>query len=130
MGHYLLSTYSIAGEVAGAPHTPEEIQAFMRRVIALEADMDAAGAFVFGGALRSPEEASVVPPPGSGAMATDGPFLKTEENVAGFYIVEADDLDSARAWADRVAEATGHPIEIRPFFATGRVADQMPDLPA
>ena len=46
LSQYLLSTYRVGGEVPGAPHTPEEMQAFMARVIALEADMDAADAFV------------------------------------------------------------------------------------
>ena len=38
----------------------------------------------------------------------------------------AADLDEALAWAGKVAEATNHPIEVRPFRATGRVADHMP----
>jgi hypothetical protein len=36
MSQYLLSTYAVEGEVPGAPSTPEEMQAFMRRVVALE----------------------------------------------------------------------------------------------
>jgi hypothetical protein len=48
MSQYLLSTYAVEGEVPGAPRTPEEIQRFMERVAALEAEMEASGTFVFG----------------------------------------------------------------------------------
>lgn len=50
MRQYLLTTYVVEGEVQGAPATPEEMQTFMERVMALEAEMDASGTFVFGGA--------------------------------------------------------------------------------
>jgi hypothetical protein len=60
MNQYLLSVYEVEGQVAGAPPTAEEMQAFMGRVIALEEEMDRAGAFAFGGALHGPEAASVV----------------------------------------------------------------------
>lgn len=128
MGQYLLSTYAVEGGVPGAPSTPEEMQEFMGRVIALEADLDAAGAFVFGGALQGPDAATVLTPD-AGVSATDGPFAESNAHVAGFYIINADDLDAALDWGKKVAEATNHPIEVRPFFATGRVADQMKNMP-
>jgi hypothetical protein len=49
------------------------------------------------------------------------PFVEAKEHIAGFYIINADDLDAALAWARRVVDAIGHPIEVRPFRATGRV---------
>ena len=122
MSHYLLSTYAVEGEVPGAPRTPEAMQGFMERVMALEAEMDADGAFVFGGALHGPEAASVVRfQGGDGILTTDGPFIESKEQIGGFYIIEAGDLDGALAWARKVAEATDHPIEVRPFRATGRL---------
>lgn len=123
MSQYLLSTYSVEGDVPGAPPTPEEMQEFMGRVIALEAEMDESGTFAFGGALHGSDAATVVRP--GDAVMTDGPFAESKEHIAGFYIINADDLDAALAWADRVADATNHPIEVRPFRATGRVADHM-----
>ncbi|MDH3606722.1 MAG: YciI family protein [Acidimicrobiia bacterium] len=127
MGQYLLSTYRVEGDVPGAPGSPEEMQAFMGRVMALEAEMDESGTFAFGGALHGSDAATVVNSSDGNAVMTDGPFAESKEHIAGFYIINADDLDAALAWAGKVAEATQHPIEVRPFRATGRVADHMPD---
>jgi hypothetical protein len=121
MGQYLLSTYAVEGEVPGAPGTPEEMQAFMQRVAALEAEMEASGTFVFGGALHDPEAATVVGVRDGKPVMTDGPFVEAKEHIAGFYIINADDLDAALAWAGKVVDAINHPIEVRPFRATGRV---------
>jgi hypothetical protein len=121
MAQYLLSTYAVEGEVPDAPRTPEEMEAFMGRVAALEAEMDASGTFVFGGALHGPEAATVLRPSEADLVMTDGPFVEAKEHIAGFYVINADDLDAALAWARKVVEAIDHPIEVRPFRATGRV---------
>ena len=126
MNQYLLATFTVAGAVPGAPSSPEDMQAFMQRVMALEAEMDAAGAFAFGGALTGTDQSSVFAPADEGATSTDGPFATGNEVLAGFYIINAADIDEAKAWAAKVAVATNHPIELRPFHATGRVADHMP----
>ncbi|PZF79465.1 YciI family protein [Jiangella anatolica] len=124
MSQYLLSVYEAEGSVQGAPATPEEMRAFMGRVIALEEEMDRAGAFVFGGALHGPDAATVVRGgTGLDKITTDGPFVEAKEHVGGFYIIDAEDLDAALAWAEKVVEATNHDIEVRPFRATGRLED-------
>jgi hypothetical protein len=119
---YLLSVYEADGKVEGAPMTPEDMQSFMQRVSALEDEMEATGTFVFGGALHGPDAATVVH---SGAgldkVVTDGPFVEAKEHIGGFYIINAESLDDALKWADKVVEATSHSIEVRPFRATGRV---------
>ena len=121
MSQYLLSTYSVEGEVLGAPRTPEEMQTFMERVAALEAEMEASDTFVFGGALHGPDAATVVQKSDGDLVLTDGPFAESKEHIGGFYIINADDLDAAVAWAGKVVDAINHPIEVRPFRATGRV---------
>jgi hypothetical protein len=126
MSQYLLSTFSVEDEAPGAPPSAEQMEEFMGRVIALEAEMDATGTFLFGGALHGPDAATVVRSGPGGVVMTDGPFAEAKEHIAGFYVIEADDLDAALAWADKVTNAIGQPIEVRPFRATGRVADQMP----
>jgi hypothetical protein len=125
MSQYLLSTYAAEGEVPGAPRTPEEMQTFMERVIALEAEMDASESFVFGGALHGPDAATVVRVGEGDVVMTDGPFVESKEHIAGFYIINADDLDAALAWAGKVVAALNHPIEVRPFRATGHVKDSV-----
>ena len=121
MGQYLLSTYAVEGEAGGAPQAPEEMQAFMQRVVALEDEMEATGTFVFGGALHDPDASTVLRSREGDVVMTDGPFVEAKEHIAGFYIINADDLDAALVWARKVVDAINHPIEVRPFRATGRV---------
>jgi hypothetical protein len=121
MGQYLLSTYAGEGQVAGAPPTPEDMKTFMERVVALEDEMEATGTFVFGGALHGPDAATVLRASDGGSVMTDGPFVEAKEHIAGFYIINADDLDAALVWARKVVGAINHPIEVRPFRASGRL---------
>ena len=122
MSQYLLSTYASKGEVHGKQEdheqsmTPEQMQAFMGRVTALEAEMKASGTFVFTGRLHDPEAATVVRMSDGDVVMTDGPFVESKEHIAGFYIINADDLDDALAWAGKVVDAIDHPIEVTPFF--------------
>lgn len=126
MSQYLLSTYAVEGEPAPELPPPEAMQAMMERVIELEAEMDASGTFVFGGHLHGPDAATVVRMGETELIMTDGPFVESKEHIAGFYIINADDLDAALAWAGRVSACVGRPIEVQPFAGTGRVADQFP----
>ena len=48
-------------------------------------------------------------------LTTDGPFAESKEHLGGFYIIEADDLDAALAWASKTTAAVAKPIEVRPF---------------
>jgi hypothetical protein len=122
VNQYLLSVYAVEGAVQGSPASPEQMQAFASRVAALEEEMDNAGAFVFGGALHGPAAATVVSGgTGLDKVMTDGPFVEAKEHIAGFYIINAEDLDGALEWAAKVVEATNHDIEVRPFRHTGRV---------
>lgn len=115
MSQYLLSVHSVEGAVQ-EPRTPEDMQAFMQRVNALESEMKAVGAFVFGGRLHDADTATVVRAGDGDVVMTDGPFAESKEHIGGFYIINADDLDAALAWAGQVVEAIEAPIEVRPFF--------------
>lgn len=126
MSQYLLSTYAVDAEPSPEPPTPEAMQAMMERIVALEADMDATGTFVFGGRLHGPDAATVVRSGNAELILTDGPFVEAKEHISGFYIINADDLDAALAWAGKVSACIGRPIEVQPFAGTGRVADQFP----
>lgn len=118
MSQYLLSLHT-PREASSAPSlSPEEREAFMERINALEADMRAHDAFVFTGGLLGPDASTVVRSDGDGVVATDGPFAETKEYLAGFYVIEAEGSDDALAWAAKVVAAIGAPIEVRPFFDT------------
>ncbi len=118
MSQYLLSTYAGEQPVASEPMTPEQMQGFMERINALEADMKESGTFVFTGRLHDPDAATVVRSTDGDVVMTDGPFVESKEHIAGFYIINADDLDEALAWASKVVDAINHPIEVWPFFDT------------
>ncbi len=75
------------------------------------------GHWVFAGGLGSTESATVVDNRGDGApLVTDGPFVETKEYLAGFWIIEADDLDVALALATDGSKACHRKIEVRPFL--------------
>ncbi len=116
MSQYLLSVHAAKGEVHEQTMAPDEMQTFMGRVTALEAEMKAGGTFVFGGRLHDPDAATVVRRGDGDLVMTDGPFVESKEHIGGFYIINADDLDSALAWAGKVVDAINAPIEVRPFF--------------
>ena len=125
MNQYLLTTYSVEGESQGTPPSPEDMQRFMKAVIDLETEMDDKGVFVFGGALHGADGARVVTRDDADVFITDGPFAETKEQIGGFYIINAEDLDEALGWATKVTGAIGRPIEVRTFRATGKAADHM-----
>jgi hypothetical protein len=114
MTKYLLSVHSVAGE-GREPMTDEEMGQFMERVGALEEELKSAGAWLFGGALHEADTATVVRMSDGEVLTTDGPFAEAKEHLGGFYIIQADDLDAAIAWASKTAAAVSKPIEVRPF---------------
>jgi hypothetical protein len=116
MPRYLLSTHSVEGEQR-EPMTDEQMRETYQRLIAIEQEMNASGAWVFSARLHGPDTATVVRVAGGEVLTTDGPFVESKEHLAGFYIVDAEDLDAALSWAAKVTEAIDRPIEVRPFAA-------------
>lgn len=114
MGQYLLSTFAVEGQVFEPP-APEVMEKMMKVMNELEDDMKSSGAFAFSARLHEPAASTVVRPGDPDVIITDGPFAEAKEHVAGFYIINADDLDAALKWADRVVNAIGQAIEVRPF---------------
>lgn len=114
MAQYLLSVHT--GADAGPDPDATPGAGMPADLLALEEDMRTSGAWLFSGRLTGPEVATVVRVSGGDVLTTDGPFAESKEHLAGFYIVEADDLDGALRWARRTAEIIGMPIEVRPFW--------------
>jgi len=75
-----------------------------------------AGAFVAGDRLRPSATASTVRSAGGKTQVLDGPYAETKEQLGGFYIIEAPDLDGALSWAERCPGAAIGAIEVRPLW--------------
>jgi hypothetical protein len=92
--------------------TPDEeaaIDAFNDR-------LNAEGHWVFAGGLAAPSSATVIDNRGEETMFTDGPFVESKEYLAGFWIIEAADLDVALKLAAEGSKACNRKVEVRPFL--------------
>jgi hypothetical protein len=117
MTQYLLSVHGCVDDPQPAEQmTAEQSSDQMAQVMALEDEMKSAGAWLFSGRLTGPDTATVVHAAPAATTMTDGPFVESKEHLAGFYIVEATDLDAALAWATKTSAIIGKPIEVRPFW--------------
>ena len=76
----------------------------------------AEGHWVFAGGLASPSTATVIDNRGAEAVFTDGPFVESKEYLAGFWIMEASDLDVALRLAAEGSKACNRKVEVRPFL--------------
>jgi hypothetical protein len=113
MPQYLLSMWhdDDYGDVdLGSP----EMQRVGAKIGALNTEMEKAGAWVFGIGLRPASSATVVRTTGGGVSMTDGPYAETKEQMGGFWLIQAADLDAALEWAAKATAACERPIEVRP----------------
>ncbi len=81
--------------------------------------LQAADNWVFAGGLGVPDSAAVIDSRGHDdreAVITDGPFLESKEYLAGFWIIEAPDLDVALTLATEGSKACNRKVEVRPFL--------------
>ena len=76
----------------------------------------AEGHWVFAGGLGGPDTATVVDNRDGRGVITDGPFVESKEYLAGFWIIEAQDLDVALALATEGSKACNRKVEVRPFL--------------
>ena len=113
MKQYLLAVYSAEGG-PDVP-SPEELKRAYRAVDAFNSEVQAAGAWVFAGGLHPSSTATVVRAQGGQVITTDGPYAETKEQIGGFWVIRADDLDAALDWAAKGSAACGWPVEVRPF---------------
>ncbi len=111
MKQYLLSVH---GAVDDMP-APDLMQQMFDDVDKVNQAMMAAGAWVFGGGLTDPSDATVVRVEKGQPMLTDGPYVETKEQLGGFWVIRANDLDEALDWARKATVACRAPVEVRPF---------------
>jgi hypothetical protein len=113
MKRYLLSIYQPDGD----PPPREVLDPIMADLAAVNAEMCAAGAWVFSGGLHPADTATVLRRMEDGeVLVTDGPYVEGKEHLGGFTIIQAPDLDAALEWGRKLATAVRLlPIEVRPL---------------
>ncbi len=108
MAQYLMSVLTDTTELA----TGEEMAA----IDAFNEQLMARGHWVFAGGLASPGTATVVDGRDGEAVLTDGPYLESKEHIAGFWIINAADLDVALRLAGLGSKHCNRRVELRPFL--------------
>ena len=112
MTQYLLSVWHAEGD----PLPPEdEIQEMYAAVDQFNDELRTSGAWVFAGGLHPPSTATVVDGTGSEVVTTDGPYSESKEQIGGFWVIDAPDLDAALDLAARGSNACRGRVEVRPF---------------
>ena len=105
---YLFSVIHDSADLA----TPDEMAA----IDVFNDRLQAEGHWVFAGGLAAPSSATVIDNRGAEVMFTDGPFLESKEYLAGFWIMEAADLDVALKLAAEGSKHCNRKVEVRPFL--------------
>jgi hypothetical protein len=106
--------------------TDEERQHCYVESAQLTQDLNAKGQYVAAGPLHSVATATSVRVRDGRRVVTDGPFAETREQLGGYYIVDAKDLDEAMAIAERIPPARYGTIEIRPLMEIEGLPGQAP----
>ena len=104
---YMVSVIADGSEMA-SPGEMAAIDAFNDR-------LRAQGYWVFANGLAEPNMATVIDARGEELVFTDGPFLESKEFLAGFWVIEAPDLDVALELAANGSKACNRKVELRPF---------------
>ena len=84
-----------------------------------------AGVLVAGAALRGVDAATTVRVRQAKRLVSDGPFVETTEHLAGYYIIDVADLDTAIGWAAKVPNVRFGSVEIRPLEPGTTIADTL-----
>jgi hypothetical protein len=112
MPQYLISVWH--DDTYQIDFSAPDAQRRVTQVAAFNEELMQAGAWVFAAGLHPASSATVVRSSGGEVSMTDGPYAETKEQMGGFWVIEAPDLDAALAWAGKAAAASGETIEVRP----------------
>src|SRR5437879_9913704 len=112
---YMLLIY----ESEGRKLRPAEQGALMQEYMTFTQDIVKAGKFKAGDPLEPTTTATTVKVRNGKTATTDGPFAETKEQLGGYYIVDAQDLDEAVKIAARIPAARTGSIEVRPIMKMG-----------
>lgn len=117
MPQYLISVWH-DDEYGENDFSDPDIARLGQQVGALNEKMMATGAWVFGAGLQPASTATVLRGAGGAGgdvSMTDGPYAETKEQMGGFWVIEAADLDEALDWAGQCTLACEGPVELRPM---------------
>ena len=116
MARYLMSVFGPAEptEFYGYP-SKEAMEESMAETGVFNDRLQEEGYFVFADGLAPAVTATVVDGQGTEPVVTDGPYLESKEHLAGFWIIEAPDLDVALKLAAEGSKACRGVVEVRPF---------------
>jgi hypothetical protein len=112
---YLLLICGDEKQVLSMP--PEQASSMLEGWGKYTAELQSAGRMKGGERLRPSSDATTVRRNGGQVQLSDGPFAETKEQLGGYYIVEANDLDEAVQWAGKMPHlAAGGSVEVRPIW--------------
>ncbi len=111
---YMMLVYWDETRQAGA--TKEQKAETFAAYSAYTEAMKKAGVFLAGSGLQDSSTATVLRAPDGKAKVLNGPYVESKEQLGGYYLIEAADLDSALAWAARCPGAQRDVVEIRPLM--------------
>ena len=111
---YMMLIY--ANEPAMLAATPEASAKTMAAYAAYTEAMTQAGVYVDGNRLRPTSDSTVVRAPDGKSKVLNGPYAETREQLGGYYIIDAPDLDVALSWAAKCPGAAHGAIEVRPLW--------------
>jgi hypothetical protein len=95
---------------------PEAMDAWERFI----GDLQKAGKVLGGERLRPSETATTVREQNGQTLLCDGPFTESKEQVGGYFLIQAEHLDEAVAWARKMPHlALGGSVEVRPIWERG-----------
>jgi hypothetical protein len=109
---YLCLIYDSEAELESMPKDASD--AFMGEYFAFTDDVRQSGHYIAGEALQPVATATTIRIRNGKLSATDGPFAETREQLGGFYLIEARDLNDAIQVASRIPSARIGSVEIRP----------------
>lgn len=96
--------------------TDDERKASTGRHIAFARELRDQGRFLYGDGLQPTSTATTVRTRDGEIVLTDGPFAETKEQLGGFYVIEARDLDQALEDAAKISSREGQVVEVRPIM--------------
>jgi hypothetical protein len=122
---YLCLIYDEEAKLEAMPK--DEGEALLGEYFAFTEGIRASGNYVAGEALHPVAAATTIRMRNGRLVTTDGPFAETKEQLGGFYLIEARDLNEAIQVAAKIPSVRIGSIEIRPVVDFG--ADSTPSLP-